>query len=614
MFRLGRLFVFTAELIIASAGIGVAEDGGPDHRRVLIVYEPESTLQAVVDVSRGLHQTLRDRSPTSVEFYTEYLDFFRFPGDAHRRRQAESLTAKYEHVSLDAVVTLGPGALRFMLENRDAIAPGRPLVYGGVNATQIEGIPLQPDTYGVISRFDVVETVNLAMRLQPDAERIVVLSGSAPFDRDWERSARADLGARFGRREVDYVTGLSLEGFKTKARKLSRKTILVLLTILEDAEGRKFVPADVVAEIAPISGAPAYAIYSSHIGTGVVGGVMSTFESLGEDLGALVEKVMNGAAPEPRSARSEVRPIIDWRQLERWQIDEDLLPPNAVLEYYEPSAWELYRFEILAAAGIIILQSATIAGLIVTDRRRRRIREQLAQERLELAHLSRSIQLGALSGSFAHELNQPLTAILANAEVGSALLETEPADRGAIKEILNDIIADDKRASEVIKNLRELMLKGETNFDRVDLNQCARETIKLMHGELIARETTVDFRSEHLALPVNANLVQLKQVVLNLMMNAVEAMSSIPVPKRKIEIATRMRDNGLAELTIADFGPGLSPDVERSATKPFVTTKAGGLGLGLAICRSIAEAHGGSIEFNKRREVGACVVFTLPAA
>lgn len=611
---LGRLLVLTMGLVLASAGIGAAESAEPDVRRVLILYEHESTLRALIEVSRGLHRSLHRRAPTQTEFYSEYLDLVRFPGVDHRRRQVERLSAKYGDLSLDTVLTVGPGALEFLLEYRDEVAPGLPLIFGGVTAEQVKGVPPEPDIYGVVSHFDLVETVRLADRLQPDATRVVVVTGSGTFDRDWEATARRNLGERIGRLDVSYVSGLSLEGFKDVARGLSRDTILVILTVFQDAEGRKYVPRDVAAEIAAVSGAPTYAVYSSHIGIGVVGGVMPTFESIGEDMAALTNRVMGGAAMEPRIVESAASPVMDWRQLRRWNIDESLLPANTKLEYFEPSIWEQYRLEILAAGGVILLQSAMIAGLVVTDRRRRRVSEELARKRLELAHLSRTVHLGALSGSLAHELNQPLTAILANAEVGAHLLEKEPADRAAIKEILRDIIADDRRASEVIKNLRELMLKGEANFDRIDLNQAVRDTVELVRSEMVARGTKVEFTSDHPTLPVNGNLVQVKQIVLNLIMNAAEAMSSLPVSQRRIEIVTKMRDDGLAELAVADSGPGLSAEVGGSVVKPFVTTKPGGLGLGLAICRAIAQAHGGTLEFDERREVGARIILALPVA
>ena len=261
----------------------------------------------------------------------------------------------------------------------------------------------------------------------------------------------------------------------------------------------------------------------------------------------------------------------------------------------------------------MVLQSTTIAGLVVVERRRRKIKEELALERLELAHLSRATQLGELSGAFAHELNQPLTSILANAQAGARLLDMEPAALGEIRAILDDIVADDKRAAAVIAQLRQLLLKGEATLDRLDLNEAVTATLGLAHGELVSRQTKVDFRGGQAQMPVRGNLSQLQQIILNLTMNAADAMAHLPPAERRIDIETRKRDDGFNELAVSDRGRGVAPDMRAEAFKPFVSTKAKGLGLGLSICRSIALAHGGTIAFDAHKNDGARVILALPA-
>ena len=233
-------------------------------------------------------------------------------------------------------------------------------------------------------------------------------------------------------------------------------------------------------------------------------------------------------------------------------------------------------------------------------------------ERLELAHLSRTSQLGELSGAFAHELNQPLTAILSNAEAGSRLLARKSPDIEELKNILFDIVEDDKRAADVITQLRRLMVKGETELVRMNLNEAVTATIALSRSELLARETKLDFSREQTELPVKGNLAQLQQIILNLLLNAAEAMSKMAPSERVIFVQTRQREDGFRELAVLDRGPGLSPDMLANAFKPFVSTKDKGLGLGLAICRSIAQAHGGTLQFDEPGSFGARVVLALP--
>lgn len=591
--------------------LSASESAETTARRILIVYENESTLFAVTEVASGLREAFKDDSHTLIEYYSEYLDSVRFQGADHLARQAQYVAAKYEDVPLDVVLAVGPGALRFMLEHRSEIAPGVPVVFGAVTDATVRSTALPPDVWGVVSRFDPAGTVSLARRLQPSADRIVVMTGSSDFDRQWQSRTRQELSDRHEGLNAEYVSGLTLDGFKNAARQLSSDTILLILTIFQDASGRTFVPRDAAADIAAVSAAPSYGVYSSFVGNGVVGGFVETFKGIGTDMAVLAKRIVAGTPPEERYVATTGRPVVDWRQLVRWGIDSDRLPAGAQIEFHAPTAWEQYRLQILAILGIIILQSATIAALVLLDRRRRTVQAELVRERLELAHLSRTTQLGQLSGAFAHELNQPLTSILANAEAGARLIDVNSPDLNELKDILKDIADDDRRAAAVIAQLRQLMVKGEVKLERVDLNRAVAATVALARSELVARQAEVDFRWEQKELPVQGNLPQLQQIVLNLILNATEAMSHLPPADRKVTIETGTLPNGMRQLSVSDRGPGISAEMRDKAFTPFVSG-ATGMGLGLPICRSIAVAHGGTLAFDVHDGVGARIVLCLP--
>jgi hypothetical protein len=375
-------------------------------------------------------------------------------------------------------MVVGPGALGFWSDHLPDLREV-PLVFGGVRAESVARETLPVDAKGVVSGFDLLQTLDLARRLQPDARRLVVLSGSSEFDRSCEATARADLAGRTPGLEVTYVSGLSLDRFRAAARDLDSDTILLILTVFEDAEGRTFIPRDAAAAIAAVSGAPSYSVYSSFIGAGVVGGYVQTFTSIGETMARLAAQTLSGEAPVETVVAPSADAVVDWRQIQRWGMDPGLLPPGTQRLFYEPSAWERYRLQIAVAAAVILLQSATIAALFIQDRRRRRIAEERAAELLERAHLSRTSQLGALSGALAHELNQPLTAILANAEAGVQLLTKEPPDLDELGAILSDISEDDRRAAGIITQMRRLLTRGEARLEDVDLNEVVAATVAL---------------------------------------------------------------------------------------------------------------------------------------
>jgi signal transduction histidine kinase len=213
----------------------------------------------------------------------------------------------------------------------------------------------------------------------------------------------------------------------------------------------------------------------------------------------------------------------------------------------------------------------------------------------------------------AHELNQPLTSILANAESGVRLLDNDPIDVKELRDILGDIVLDNKRAATVITQLRRLMIRGETSLEPMDFNHAVTTTLALARSELLARQTCVDVVLDMPDVPIRGNLAQLQQVILNLLLNASDAMAHLPPTQREIVLRTRKRERGACELTVTDRGVGISPQRRSEVFKPFVSTKKTSLGLGLAICRSIAQAHGGTLRFDESFDEGARAIFTLPA-
>jgi len=221
---------------------------------------------------------------------------------------------------------------------------------------------------------------------------------------------------------------------------------------------------------------------------------------------------------------------------------------------------------------------------------------QAREQRQQLAHLGRAAVLGELSGAFAHELAQPLTSILGNAEAALELLPPDTPRLSEIRDMLRDIIKDDVRAADVIRRLRSMLTQGEIQRRPVDLNQVVREMLSLARSDLITRNVSVVTQLDPDAGLVLADPVQLQQVLLNLIVNACEAMSGSPPSQRCLRIATRPVDEGRTlECSVADRGCGIPAGDTERIFQPFVTTKKQGLGLGLAICRSIIEAHGGKL-------------------
>ncbi|MCE9591672.1 MAG: PAS domain S-box protein, partial [Planctomycetes bacterium] len=262
---------------------------------------------------------------------------------------------------------------------------------------------------------------------------------------------------------------------------------------------------------------------------------------------------------------------------------------------------------ISTAEGVFILAS------IVDVTERKRADQEMVLQRNELAHLSRVNMLGELSGSLAHELNQPLTSILSNAQAAQRLLARDGVDPVELREILADIVAEDKRAGEIIMRLRALFTRGEVQRQPMDLNEQVIDVMKLLHSELVSHNITVSMKLQPDLPRLSGDKVQLQQVLINLLVNASDAMGGITEPDgRRVLMRTELNGDGLVHVCVEDSGRGIAAgDIDR-IFKPFYTSKGRGMGLGLAVCRSIITAHGGLIWATPNNGRGTCLHFTLP--
>jgi PAS domain S-box-containing protein len=244
---------------------------------------------------------------------------------------------------------------------------------------------------------------------------------------------------------------------------------------------------------------------------------------------------------------------------------------------------------------------------------RRQAEEALRKARIELAHAARLSALGELSASIAHELGQPLTAILSNAHAGLNLLAQNPPPLGELREILADIAHDDERAGEIIRRMNALLRKRELETQMIDMNELVRDTARLVASDAAARRVQIATELAGGLPAVRADKIHLQQVVLNLLLNGMEALAAVPPPSRRLLVRTAACGDQL-QVAVIDTGRGIPADLLQDIFEPFCTTKGDGMGIGLSIARTIVEAHGGHITAENGPTGGATVRFFLPTA
>jgi two-component system, LuxR family, sensor kinase FixL len=267
----------------------------------------------------------------------------------------------------------------------------------------------------------------------------------------------------------------------------------------------------------------------------------------------------------------------------------------------------------LAAVSPVEVAGETCHITILRDITPQRLAESDAREqRRQLTHLTRVASLSDFSSTIAHELNQPLTAILANAQAALRFLQRDPPNVGEIRTILGEIAEADKRAGLLIHHLRLLMKKGEEEYVQLDINHVVGDVLEFIRGEFLLRGVEVKTTMGSDLPQVQGDRVQLQQLVLNLVCNACDAMQGQP-ERRLLSISTAQTADGSVQVAVSDTGPGIAPERLDRVFEPFYTTKQSGLGMGLAICRRIAGSHGGTLTASSRSGEGATFRLTLPA-
>jgi signal transduction histidine kinase/ABC-type uncharacterized transport system substrate-binding protein len=599
--------------------------------QVLVLFDEDNDLPGMASIYRNLRQTLSAELGDEVGFFTESLQLSQYGARDSGAILSDYLGRKYDGQRLDLVITVMEPALDFVLRHRAQLFTGVPVVFCGLDSTELEGIQLPADVTGVMMKRRYAPTVDTILQLQPETRRLYVVGGGSRFDRRIQEIARRDFEATGAgdKLAITWLTNLSMADLLAKVSTLPSRSAVYYLTLFSDGEGQPFITHDALRRVVQAANAPVYVSLDQYVGTGAVGGNVYSVGLLGEEAGRLVASVLRGGMvpARPPVALSPYVPVFDWRQLQRWNIPPSRLPAGSVLQNRKPSAWESYRWYIVGGVSVFLLQSALVIALLVnraqrrraelarqdSELRRRHAEEQALRQREELAHALRLTTLGELTASIAHELNQPLTAIAANAQAARRLLQSDMANPD-IPEALEDLEDDSIRAAEIIQRLQVLFRKKPGAQQLLDLNAVIDDVLHLLGNDLRHRRIQVRFTRCNTGPKVLGDGVQLRQVIINLIRNAEDAIAQVRDGPRDIAVDLRRAEAGSIVIEIRDSGTGVAEDELERIFEHFVSSKPQGLGMGLAISRSIVEAHGGKIWASRNPDRGTTLHVKLPLA
>ncbi|HEY6630225.1 MAG TPA: sensor histidine kinase, partial [Rhizobiaceae bacterium] len=613
-----RLWIAALVLLAAFSWAGT-HGGNTDDRpkqgkpkEILFLHSLGYEFQPWATWTRSIRHELNSQSPWPLNFEEQSLVTALRGNDGAEPEFVAYLKALYAQRKLDLIVAIGGPAARFVQKYRAELFPATPMLLAAVEVRRVEQSMLSMEDTVVATRVDHTAVFKNILRLLPDTKQIAMIIGNSPGERLWIDDIQRELKPLLGDRvALRFYYDLPFDKLLAELSNLPPRSAIFFQQLMVDGSGAVFGDKDPLRLIAEVANAPIFTQDQSFFVDGVVGGPMSSPADAGRIIAGVAIRILGGE----RANDIHLLPIefstpkYDWRQLQRWNISESRLPPDSRVLFREQSAWERYSWQISLIAMALLLQAGFIA-ILLRERQRRHLAEVKAQQRMsELARVNRFSTAGELSALIAHEINQPLGAILSNAEAAQIILNSSKPDLPMLSEIVSEILHNDERAAEVIRRMRSLLKKAPFELRHFDLNDLTREAIGFLSP--LARGRKIELVSSITAepLPVLGDRVQLQQVILNLVMNAIDAMKNSE--KRTIDIRTS-RAGDVALLTVSDSGPGIPGGKLKKIFEPFFTTKPDGMGMGLSIARTIVEAHNGQIRATNQDGGGATFQMKLP--
>jgi signal transduction histidine kinase/ABC-type uncharacterized transport system substrate-binding protein len=603
--------VVAASLLLATLCQAQAAD--PAAKRVLMLHSFGPQSKPWSDYARTIRAETIRQAKWSIDFSDFSLSSARSADVESEAPLVQYLRTLYLKEPLDLIIALGAPAASFIQRHRSELFPTTPMIFTAVDRRRVD--------YRQLSEYDTVVAVNhdfgaifkTILQVLPDIKTVAIVNGVSPNEIFWHAEIQRQLIPFANRVVLKWYDELPFANILKDAAKLPPHSAILWHLMNVDAAGVSYEENEALNALASVAAAPIFSYDGSFFEGALVGGPMFSVLESSAVTANIADRILSGEkAGDIKTQPIEfAAPRFDWRQMQRWGIAESNLPPGSTISFREPTAWQRYSWQIALTFAVILAQAGLISALLNAHRQRQRAEVQSRQRMAELAHVNRFSMAGELTASIAHEINQPLGAILTNAETAQAILKSPSPDIAELDEIVGDILRDDRRATEVIRRMRSLLTKAPFELKTLDLNHLVRDTVELLTAVAVARKVELVSVTKSDVLPILGDPIQLQQVILNLVVNGIDAMKDTSTENRIIRIRTSRVDE-FAELSVSDRGPGIPKDKLKEVFKPFFTSKAEGMGMGLSIARTIIEAHHGLIWAKNRDHGGASFRIKMP--
>ena len=604
-----RILVGILLLLVATADAAAA-----DAKRILLIHSFAQEFSPWREYAYHVRAELRRQLPGPVEIFEASLATARLTDKTLDDAFAQYLGTLSARYNLDLVVTIGAPAANFFLKVREQTFPAVPMIFTGVEKRRVSLSDLTTSDVVVPSMVDHVGIIDHIQHLLPATDHVAVVIGNSPNEKFWVESISNELKPFTGRVTFTWLNELPFEDMLKRVAALPPRSVILFIYVSVDAAGVSLEGENVVNRLHAVANAPIFSWIDLDFGQGIVGGPLVPLVDVARQVSRVAHRILSGEAP----SKIGIQPVgfgipkYDWRELRRWHISESRLVPGSEVIFRDPSAWQLYRIQILAIAAAILFQAAMIAWLIYENRRRHKAELTTRGAMSELTQMNRIATAGQLSASIAHEINQPITGMVLKANAALRWMAAEKPDMERIRNVLTDIVAAGHRAGEIVTSVRSMFKKEESAKAAINLNNLINTVLVLLRVDLQKDDVRVETQLDENLPAVTGNAVQLQQVILNLIVNAADAMRG--VERRLLKIETSRTPSGMVRVSIEDTGLGVRDTDRDRIFEPLFTTKGSGMGMGLSICRSIIENHGGTISVAPGVEKGTIFCFELPTA
>jgi signal transduction histidine kinase len=599
--------VCVAALFSATLSAATAEP-----KRVLLINSYGREFAPWNEYAKEIRSQLQDEWEGPLDIYELSLTTALF--GKGERDFASYLHALFSDREPDIILTTGAPAADFVVQFRQNLFPGTPVVLAAVNQQLVPYSALSANDAVAPVNIDLIGAIENILQVLPDTNNIAVVMGNSRHEQNFVEQMRTALQPLANRVTFTWFNELSFNEMMQRAAKLPPHSAIFWLALIVDAAGASHQEFDAMTLLRAVANAPIFSFVDAYLGKGIVGGPLISVRDVGQAAAHAAVRILDGGTPGDVKTLPIVfgTPKFDWRELQRWNISESRLPPGSKVLFRPPTAWDQYRWQIILIATAFLLQSALIAGLGFEHRRRRNA-EILARRSMgELANMNRVATAGELSASIAHEMKQPLAAMVTNVRAGLRWLGAAEPNLEETRVALQNVVKDGNRAAEVIDTVRAMFKKEQTERTPLNLNDLIRSVLYLLRDELQPQHIILRTNLDPQLPPVQGHRGELQQVILNLVRNAADAMKDITYRPRVLTIKSETQPPNDVLISIADSGSGIDPKDIDHIFDAFFTTKSNGMGMGLSICKSIIDDHGGRLWASPNLKHGSVFNVSLP--